>query len=225
MGILKKLTTLTRGIARESAEVIIDDNAIRIFEQEIVDVERTISSRKKMMSEMLVTRKQLERECESIQGLITKREAQAQEFLHKNDKHELIDEIAEDIARYEEMLAGLQMQRDSLSKRIFNTEAALRKALSEVVQYRRDLRLAKAQQIVKNAPAKSGNLPKQLSELENTRQHIAGLQGNDNDQEAGWVEMEEMLDLQSIDKKIHDIDRRKRKEAVLARIKEASSAT
>ena len=45
MGIFTKLTTLARGAARESAEVILDANAIRVFEQEIVDVEESIRLR------------------------------------------------------------------------------------------------------------------------------------------------------------------------------------
>ncbi len=223
MGILTKLATLTRGAARESAEVLLDANAIRIFEQEIVDVENTIRLRKQSMSEVLVARKQVDREIESVQDVIEKREAQASELLNENDKTDLVEEIAADIVQYETMLSDLKSQSEVMSKRIMKTETTLRKSLAEITQYRRDLRLAKAKQMNTSVLAKESNLPKQLSELEHTRQHVTGLQTGDDDRESVWEEMEGRVGTHDVNKKLSDLEQQKKKDVVLARIKKTSS--
>jgi len=227
MGIFSKLTTLARGAARESAEVLLDANAIRVFEQEIVDVEASIQLRKQAMSEIIVARKQIDREIESIQAIIGKREEQARAHLDDNPDHDLIDEIANDIVQYEQTLADLQSQHRDMSKRIQTMEAALRRALTEIFQYRRDLRLARAQQIGASNLAKANNIPRQLSELESTRQHIAALQTGDDDRETAWVEMEDRMDPHGLNQrhsKVSQADQEKKKEAVLQRLKAKGNA-
>jgi len=223
MGIFNKLTTLARGAARESAEVILDANAIRVFEQEIVDVENSIRLRKQAMSEVIVARKQIDREIESIQSIISKREQHATSIIDNKSDHDLVDEIASDIVQYEETLAGLQVQHKAMSKRILAMETALRRAVTEIAQYRRDLRLARAQQIGASSLAKANNLPRQLSELEGTRRHIAALQTGDDDRESAWTEMEDLMDPQGLNQrrsKISQADQAKKKEAVLNRLRD-----
>ncbi len=223
MGILNKLASLTRGAARESAEVLIDANAIRIFEQEIVDVEAAIGARKQTMSEMLVARKQVDREIESVEEVIKKREEQASELLSGESNAQLVEEIADDIVQYETMLVDLKQQSNTMAIRISRIEATLRKGLSQVTQYRRDLRLMKAKQINSSILAKESNLPKQLSELQHTRQHVADLQSGDDDRESVWEEMEGRISTEDTSKKLSDLEKEKKKQAVLARIKKISS--
>lgn len=221
MRIFTKLTTLARGAARESAEVLLDANAIRVFEQEIVDVEASIQLRKQAMSEVIVARKQIDREINAIKTIISKREEQARALIDKGSNDDLIDEIASDIVQYEETQADLQTQHKAMSKRILTMEAALRRAVTEIAQYRRDLRLARAQQIGASNLAKANNIPKQLSELESTRRHIAALQTGDDDRESAWTEMEDLMDPQGLNQrheKISTAEQAKRKEDVLRRL-------
>ncbi len=221
MGVFSKLTTLARGAARESAEVILDANAIRVFEQEIVDVEESIQLRKQAMSEVIVARNQIDREIESIKSIISKREDQARALIDEGSDGDLINEIASDIVQYEEAYSELQAQHKTMTKRILTMETALRRALGEIVQYRRDLRLARAQQIGASNLARANNIPKQLSELESTRRHIAALQTGDNDRESAWEEMEGRMDPQGLNQrynKISSAEKTKKKEAVLRRL-------
>ncbi len=222
MGIFSKLTTLARGAARESAEVILDANAIRVFEQEIVDVEESIKLRKQAMSEVIVARKQLDREIASIQTIIAKREEQAKSLLDKPADADLVDEIATDIVQYEITLDELRAQHQEMSKRVQTMQTALRRAVTEIAQYRRDLRLARAQQIGHSSLAKANNIPQQLSELEATRRHIVALQTGDDDGEAAWIEMEGLMDPHGENQrhsKISQADRAMKKDAVLRRLK------
>lgn len=226
MGVFSKLTTLVRGAARESAEVILDANAIRVFEQEIVDVEESIQLRKQAMSEVIVARNQIEREIEAIKTIIGKREEQAVAIIEKDSDQELLDEIASDIVQYEETLDNLKAQHKAMSKRILTMETALRRALTEIAQYRRDLRLARAQQIGASSLAKANNIPKQLSELESTRRHIDALQTGDDDRETAWSEMEDRMDPQGLNQRFEKIgtaEQLRKKEAVLRRLNAAAN--
>ncbi len=223
MGIFSKLTTLARGAARESAEVLLDANAIRVFEQEIVDVEESIQLRKQAMSEVMVARNQIDREIDSIKSIIAKREEQARSLIDDNVNDDLLDEIANDIVQFEETLGDLQNQHKTMSKRILNMESALRRAVTEIAQYRRDLRLARAQQIGASSLAKANNIPRQLSELEATRRHVAALQTGDDDRESAWKEMEDRMDPQGLNQrhsKVSEADKARRKIAVLNRLKD-----
>ena len=223
MGIFSKLTTLARGAARESADVILDANAVRVFEQEIVDVEGSIQLRKQAMSEVIVARKQIDREINSIQAIVLKREEQAKSLIDNKADHDLVDEIASDIVQYEETLDVLQAQHKAMSKRIMAMKTALRRAVTEIAQYRRDLRLARAQQIGASSLAKANNIPKQLCELEGTRRHIAALQTGDDDRETAWIEMEDLMDPQGLNQrhsKFSQAEKTKKKDAVLSRLKE-----
>jgi len=224
MGIFSKLTTLARGAARESAEVLLDANAIRVFEQEIVDVEESIQLRKQAMSEVIVARNQIDREIDSIKSIIEKREEQARSLIDDNANDDLLDEIANDIVQYEETLCDLQNQHKTMSKRILNMESALRRAVTDIAQYRRDLRLARAQQIGASSLAKANNIPRQLSELETTRRHVAALQTGDDDRESAWKEMEDRMDPQGLNQrnsKVSEADKARKKDAVLNRLKKA----
>lgn len=222
MGIFNKLTTLVRGTARESAEILLDANAIRVFEQEVVDVEQSIQLRKQAMSEVIVARGQIEQEIKSIKTVISKREEQAAALIENNSEGDLLDEIAEDIVQYEDTLTNLELQHKDMSKRIIAIEGTLRKALLEITQYRRDLRLAKAQQLGSSGLARANNLPKQLSELEGTRRHLLALQSGGDDREAAWIEVENRIDPVGEKQRFpknDSIEKEKRKNSVLSRLK------
>jgi phage shock protein A len=226
-GIFSKLTTMARGAARESAEVLLDANAIRIFEQKIVDVEESIQLRSQAMSEVIVARNQINREIEAIKAIITKREDQARTLIDEKSDDDLSNEIAADIAQYEHSLDDLQAQYKAMTKRIQTMESALRRALTEIVQYHRDLRLARARQISSSSLAKANNIPKQLGELEDTRRYISALQTGDDDQESAWTEMEGRMDPQGLNQrhsKISETEQAKKKEAVLSRLNQTVRA-
>jgi|GEM_PF-2024003 len=211
---------------RGSAEVLLDANAVRIFEQEIVDVEHTIYQRKKSLSELIMAKKQLSREIDSIENLIKKREQQARTLMVTDDESELVEEVAAEIAEYELSLEAMREQQLSQEKRIQSGEKCLRLALKEVRNYRRDLRMAKAQQIGASGLAKANNLPEQLSELNTTCQHVIALQTEGRDQEDAWIEMEGLMNGCQIEERIKALKKdphNVRKNQVLERLRQGHS--
>jgi phage shock protein A len=205
MSVIRKLCTLARGTARESAQVVLDANAQRVFEQEILDVEKAIQKQKHALSEVIASRKQVKSEAEAIQTLIEKRECQAQRLIKENKDDDLVEDIAKEIVDHEMALETLETQRAAIEKRIHNMECSLHKALRNVANYRRDLRMASVQQLSASCQAKTSSLPQQLSELEATRTHLVSLQTLDDEQDEAWVEMEERVGSGNIDSRLDRI--------------------
>ncbi|BFM14148.1 PspA/IM30 family protein [Maricurvus nonylphenolicus] len=222
MQVIQKLMTLARGSARQSAQVLLDANALTVFEQEIIDVEKTIHDRKQVMSEIIVARKQIEREMASIRQLIVKRETQARRLLDEEREASLVEDIAVDIAQQETILESLAQQRDRLQARAESMSQALQKALLEVGRHRRELRVAKAQQVRASVLAKANHLPEQLSELEVTRSHVADLQSCEEDGDHAWSEMQDSLHQPNIESRLQAAgcsEQQDRARDVLARLK------
>ncbi len=228
MTIFQKLSTLIRGSARQSTQVLLDANAVTIFEQEIVDVERSIQQRKKVLNEVIVARKQVEQEISSIRQLMDKRRSQASRLMEDSQQQGLIEDIAMDLAQQENLLGALEAQHHQLETKADAMSAALRNALSETSRHRRELRMAKAQQLRASSLAKANHLPEQLSELEQTRTHIQGLQDYNNDSEAAWSETEEQMQQSNIDhqvKKAGKDEMQLRAKEILASLRTESSST
>lgn len=93
--------TLGRAQLRESAEWVLDANAVRLFEQEIIDAESLVERRRRDLCELLVAVKEIEREMETERPSIARRERQAAELLARDPGHPLLEAIAEEIAECE----------------------------------------------------------------------------------------------------------------------------
>ncbi len=68
MSVIKKLVTLLRGSAREIGQSVVDSNATRIYEQEIVDAKASIAEAKTELTSVMAKEMQSAREIERIQG-------------------------------------------------------------------------------------------------------------------------------------------------------------
>ena len=145
MSVMRKLSTLFRANARSSAQVIIDANAIRIYEQEIIDAEALLGRRRDAMAIMIANRNELERELETLKLTITRREAQLHRVPDAERTDALLELAAEEIAAAESQQQLLESQHAALSLRVKELEITLRQLISEIRQYRRDLKLLGSQ--------------------------------------------------------------------------------
>ncbi len=96
MSLMQKLTTLVRSEVRESAENIIDANAIKIFEQELLDCHDSITYAKHQLTLLMAERLRLGRKIENIIAQISAREKQTAEAVEL-ENIELSHALAEDI--------------------------------------------------------------------------------------------------------------------------------
>ncbi len=199
MNILQKLSTLARGTGTEAALAIIDRNGYGIMNQEIIDIEKSILIYKNTLAELMVSNKQLDREAAAIKTLIEKRETQAKRLIHNKEGRELVEDIAKDMAVHEVSLEGLGQVRTETEKRIVKIEGLLHKALLEVANYRRELRVLRAQRHHAHGKSSYLGLTQKLSELKETHKRLMEIQTHNEDYDVAWEEMGSKIDTGKID--------------------------
>ncbi len=194
MSVMGKLSTLFRANARGAAEAIIDANAIRIYEQEIMDAEQLLARRRDAMATMIANRNELERELETIKVTIIRREEQLQRVAESERTDALLELAAEEIAAAETQQHRLELEHGTLTLRLRELEITLRQLIGEIKQHRRDLKLMGAQAKTLQTGAGLDTLNGRLQSLRQTRAHIGDQLAGSEQLEAGVKETAERLD-------------------------------
>lgn len=143
MNVFAKLFTAVRGSVREAAEVVVDANALRIFEQEIHECESVIQCIKRDLASVVAEKLRLGREIEALQSAIQERENQAVKVIQAGQES-LARQAAELIAEKERILVDHRKGYCQLVEHEARLEKTLRAAISKVKDYRHELRLARA---------------------------------------------------------------------------------
>ncbi|WP_444997048.1 PspA/IM30 family protein [Aliikangiella sp. IMCC44359] len=150
MSILKKIVTAIRGGAREVGESIVDTNAIRILEQEIVDQEKAIAKAKDSLTEVMADQSKTARQINALNDRIAEHEKYATQALEKGDEG-LALEVAEKIAEYENEAAELQPVLDNYKASVASLKDQIRKAEKAIQEHKRELSVVKTTESVQKA--------------------------------------------------------------------------
>jgi phage shock protein A len=197
MNIMRKLNTLLRAGARESAERITDANALRIYRQEIVDAENLLERRRACLAGLIATRKDLEQEIAAAHVHIRSREQQVGGINPAERSEELLLLAAKDIAGTERHAAQLKQRQLAVVERIGNEELTLRKLVAEIREHRREIRILAAQ-VAGNGRLPVGNggstVAAQLATLRETRAGITVTLSGSDVAEASFTEALERLE-------------------------------
>ena len=197
MSILRKLNTLLRAGARETAQHITDANAIRIYRQEVIDAENLLGRRRACLAAIIATRKDLEKEIASAQARIQSRERQIAAVTSKARTEELLLLAARDIAATERHLTALQQRQVEVVERVGTEELTLRRLLAEIREHRREVKILETQ-VAQNgrslAYKHSETVAGHLAALHDTRAAINGAVAASNNAEAGMEEAIERID-------------------------------
>lgn len=126
MSIWAKVATAVRGGVNEAGEAIVDNQALRILDQEIRDADSDLNKSKVALTEIIAKRKLADKKVESVKSSLAEYEGYAMEALKKGDET-LAVEISEKIAGLETELSG----EDGLAKSFSDSEAQLRRAVSQ----------------------------------------------------------------------------------------------
>lgn len=202
MSIFRKLNTLLRAGATESAEHITDANAIRIYRQEIVDAENLLERRRNCLAGLIATRKDLEREIASAQQRIDRREQQIGGVNPEQRTEELLLLAAKDIAATETQLASLKRRHVDIAERIGSEERTLRKLLGEIREHRREIKVLAAE-LGSYGRASTRDyrdtVAGHLATLRETRAGISGTLSDSDTAEASAAETIERVDGDPLD--------------------------
>lgn len=225
MNIMRKLNTLLRAGVRESAEVITDANAVRIYRQEVVDAEALLARRRTGLAAMIATRKDLERETAAARERIRAREAQIARLSPQERTDALLQLAARDIAATEAFLQELQRRHLAVTEKIAAEELTLRRLLAEIREHRRELKILEAQLSSGRAvprPDYGDTIAAHLATLRETRAHLSGTVDAGDNAEASMAEAMERVDGDPVERELASLERDDaslRMEEVLARLK------
>ena len=126
MSIWAKVATAIRGGVSEAGEAIVDNQVLRILDQEIRDADNDIGKSKDALTGIIAKRKLADKKVESLKSSLTEYEGYAMQALDKGDEA-LATEIAEKIAGFETELLG----EEGLAKSFADSEGQLRKAVGQ----------------------------------------------------------------------------------------------
>lgn len=145
MKLSQKFSALFRGRVQDSARTVIDDNLVTIIRQEVRDAEEALQQSRQQLNALMVERKQLEREMDAVSRRIHKKEAEAL-ALHGEGNTELVEEVAEFIAREELHREELNEGDEALAAQEAKLTTFLQESARKLADYRRQLRIIEARQ-------------------------------------------------------------------------------
>ncbi|HJM91032.1 MAG: PspA/IM30 family protein [Alphaproteobacteria bacterium] len=126
MSIWAKVATAIRGGVSEAGEAIVDNQALRILDQEIRDADNGLSKSKGALTGIIAKRKLADKKVGSLKSSLTEYDGYAMQALDKGDDS-LAVEIAEKIAGLETELLG----EEGLAKSFADSEGQLRKTVAQ----------------------------------------------------------------------------------------------
>ena len=141
--LIEKLATAVRGSTREALESAVDANALRIMGQEIYECEQSLRKSKHHLAQVMAEKVRLQRQLESLKGLITDKESVICSHLGKGDEKTALS-LAEDMATQETRVEEMQREHDKLQAYEQRLLQDLKTTASKLEHYRTQWRVAQA---------------------------------------------------------------------------------
>lgn len=152
MAVFSKILTMLRGDVHSIGQSIVDNNANRIYEQEIVEAKAHVATARHDLTAVMAKEMQATREIERLQREIQRYEALALEALQKNQST-LAEEVAGKVADIETALVSQTAVRDELTGHIARLKDLIRGAEAVLRDHERELAMAKTTESVYRATA------------------------------------------------------------------------
>jgi len=153
MRIMQKIARAFRGGVRESAEVIIDANSLRIFAQEIHECDNHIRQTKQQLASIIAEKARVKREIDANQSSIEKIETRIDNFLENDDEASAL-KLATLMAEKEGYLERNQNHHKQLQDHVLKLEQTLQKIVSRLNGFQSEYRMAKSTGKMQNAQSK-----------------------------------------------------------------------
>jgi len=172
MSVIKRVVTLLRGSVREIGESVVDANATRIYEQEIVDARQAIVAARNDLTMVMAKEMQSAREIERLQQEAARYESLAVEALDKS-QDTLAEEVAGRVAGLEQELADQTKAHAAYALQVVKLKDLVRTAEQRIREHEREIGIAKTTESVYRATRSiSENLGTGGSRLLNARESL-----------------------------------------------------
>lgn len=172
MSVLKKVVTLLRSSAREIGESVVDANATRIYEQEILDAKHGIAEARGNLTAVMAKEMQSGREIERLKKEVDRFEGLAVEALQKSQEA-LAEEVAGRVGALELELEEQNKAHAAYVVQIDKLKALIKSAEARIRDHERELVMAKTTESVYRATQSiSDNIGSSGSKLVNARESL-----------------------------------------------------
>jgi phage shock protein A len=156
MAVFSKILTMLRGDVREIGQSIVDNNATRIYEQEIIEAKAHVATARQDLTAVMAKEMQAAREIERLGKEARRFEELALEALQKKEEA-LAEEVAGKVADIETALAEQTAARTEFAGHIVRLKDLIRNAEATLREHERELAMAKTTESVYRATATISN--------------------------------------------------------------------
>lgn len=226
MSLINKIFTAIRGGAREVGESIVDQNSIRIFEQEIKDAQHALDKAKRDLTEIMAKEMQAGRKVKQLTEDISKHEGYATDALDKGEES-LALEVAQKIAEYQGELEIQQKAQQSFSAHIERLKGMIKKTGKSLADYERQLVMVKTTESVQKATkAITNNYSSGSSKLLTAKESLDRIKKKQQDLEdrlAAGDELQGEFEGDNLEKKLREagiVEGDNKAKDILAKLKE-----
>lgn len=152
MGIWGKLLTAVRGGATEAGEAIVDNQALRILDQEIRDADSELHKSKTALANIMAKHRLASDKLSGLKSKVTEYEGYAMQALEKGDEA-LAVEIAEKIGSYQANMNEEETIANNYGETVAGLRNAIRQAEGNLRRLRQQVDTVKATESVQKAQA------------------------------------------------------------------------
>lgn len=141
MRIMHKLATALRGSVRETAEMVIDSNGLRIFAQEIHECEDHIRKTKDHLAQLIAEKMRVKRELDALENTIQRQEADIVQKLEQGEEQAALL-LAQSVADKTPILEQQRQHYQQQTEHEQRLQATLQTMVNKLQTYRAEYRLA-----------------------------------------------------------------------------------
>lgn len=172
MSVMKKVMTLLRGSVREIGETVVDANATRVYEQEILDAKQSIAQAKDDLAGVMAKEMQSARQIEKLQAEINRYEGLAVEALDKSQEA-LAEEVAGKVGGLELELQEQTRAHAAYAMQVTRLKDLIKQAEGRIREHEREIGVAKTTESVYRATRSiSENIGQGGSKLMSARESL-----------------------------------------------------
>lgn len=172
MSVIKKVVTLLRSSVREIGDSMVDANAQRIYEQEILDAKHSIEQAKADLVGVMAQEMQSARDLDRLKRDIQRYESLAVEALNK-DQEALAEEVAARVGSLEHELDEQTRAHASYAVQVLHLKDAIKASEARIREHEREIAIAQTTESVYRATRSiSDNIGSGGSKLINAKESL-----------------------------------------------------
>lgn len=206
MSVIGKVMTLLRGSVREIGESVVDANATRIYEQEILDAKQSIVKAKDDLTGVMAKEMQSARALQRLHDEIARYEGMAVEALDKSQES-LAQEVAGKVAALEQELQTQSQAHASYAVQVTQLKDLIKSAEIRIREHEREIQVAKTTESVYRATRSiSENIGQGGNKLVSARESLDRIKARHEDLADRMTATEQLnneFGHAALDKKLH----------------------